>query len=144
MTDDLTQRAEALKGWIQDRAGSGGCRVLSQGKACGCPLCTVDALLAALVQAEQEKAVAVQNARFEGICAEGERIAERVFRECELDANISDGNESADPCDHIVPCVNARIEAAESTVQALRAGIEGLKADGHGLPCRVCGTLEPR
>lgn len=43
----LLQRAERVKAFIREHQ-SGGCKMLSQGDACQCPLCDVDTLVAAL------------------------------------------------------------------------------------------------
>jgi hypothetical protein len=87
----------------------------------------VSRLTAQVRELEQERVVAVRNARFEAAIEEGERIANRVFDELPLDANVSDGNESADPVDHIVPCVRAVLEAAESRIASLEQENESLK-----------------
>ena len=58
--DDMTdpretarQIAERIKAFVCEHS-SGGCHVLSIGKSCPCPLCAVDALTAALAQAQQD------------------------------------------------------------------------------------------
>lgn len=65
-----------------------------------------------------------QDVAFKARCAEGERIAHRCFSELPLDPNVSDGNESADPADHIIPCVKAALTAASAAKdeQAKRDG----------------------
>lgn len=55
MTDeDVIAEAEKLKAWIR-RKMTGGCRMLSEGEACQCPLCNVDHLRSALVACRSER-----------------------------------------------------------------------------------------
>lgn len=71
--------------------------------------------------------VFAQDVAFAATGAEGVRIAERVFNELPLDANVSDGNESADPADHIVPCVRAALAERDDNLAALTAERDRLR-----------------
>lgn len=82
---------------------------------------TIASAIAAARATDQQR---IESAKFDAMCAEGERIANRVFDELPLDANVSDGNESADPADHIVLCVRAALAERDERIAELERQLQ--------------------
>ena len=52
MSQTIQARAEQLKAFVRQHQ-AGGCRMLSEGNACACPLCAVDSLLTEITRLQQ-------------------------------------------------------------------------------------------